>query len=386
MPGESVLGPLLPLYLRERSAGRAVALGILVHTSGSTYRKPGALLLIAASGEYSGLLSGGCLEGDLGERASVVIETGQPCLVAYDLRASDDLIWGLGVGCEGALDVLLLRVGPEEQWQPLAHLAAALASHVPTAIGVVTESQDPAIAPGVLLLPENSAARLLPQSLAAAAPEALLEPRVLAALAAARQAPMMGWVHGDCWKLLLLPLALPPRILLLGAGPDALPIVDFAARLHWRVSLVDHRAAYADPTHFPSAERVLLSRPEELAQALELDQFSAAVVMSHHLPTDLEYLRVLSEGHIRYIGLLGPRTRRERLLADLGPQAAGPLLARLRSPVGLNLGGRSPEEVALAIVAEIQAFLHGTMSSRQEHWTVYARSSASAPQRLCIGR
>ncbi|MGH8288758.1 MAG: XdhC family protein [Steroidobacteraceae bacterium] len=344
---DSVLGPLLPLLQRERVVGRAMALGILVHTAGSTYRKPGAMLLIGADGEYAGLISGGCLEGDLGERARAVIETGQASLVTYDLRNSDDLVWGLGLGCEGAMHILLLRVGPREEWQPLAHLAAALAAHTPTAIGVVTESRDEQMPMGTLLLPPPNASA------------ALLEPEALAALARAPAARAVSWLTGpgERWKLLLLPLCLPPRLLLLGAGPDALPVVDFAARLYWRVTLVDHRPAYAVLSHFPLAERVLLARPEEIAEALDLGEFAAAVVMSHHLPSDLEYLRTLSASPLPYIGLLGPPARREKLLSELGPEAVR-LRPRLRAPVGFNLGGRTPESIALAVVAEIHAFIH----------------------------
>src|SRR5579864_1705958 len=97
---ESLLDPLMPLFSRERAAGRAVAVGILVETAGSTYRKPGAMMLIAANGDYAGLLSGGCLEGDLGQHARFVIETAEPRLLSYDTRGGDDLIWGLGLGCE----------------------------------------------------------------------------------------------------------------------------------------------------------------------------------------------------------------------------------------------------------------------------------------------
>ena len=365
---DSELGPLLPLFERERAAGRAVALGILVHTVGSTYRKPGAMLLIAANGEYAGLISGGCLEGDLAQRAHAVIASGRAALVTYDLRNSEDLIWGLGLGCEGAMHILLLRVGPGEEWQPLAHLAAALSEHHPTAIGVVTESQHAALPAGALLLPPPagslSSARASPSQAAAA----LLEPRVLAALAAAPRSATVAWLAGPGarWRLLLLPLALPPRVLLLGAGPDALPVVDFAARLQWRVSLVDHRPAYAVPSHFPLAERVVLARPHEIAQALHLDRFTAAVVMSHHLPSDLEYLRALSATSLRYVGLLGPPARREKLLSELGPENAERLRARLRAPVGFNLGGRTPESIALAIVAEIHAFVHGRQQVRSD--------------------
>lgn len=367
---DSELAPLLPLFERERSAGRAMALGVLVHTVGSTYRKPGAMLLIAGGGEYAGLISGGCLEGDLGERARAVIETGRCALVTYDLRNSDDLVWGLGLGCEGAMHILLLRVGPQEEWQPLAHLAAALAEHTPTAIGIVTESRDPSIPAGALVLPQGAGAAplVLPRSLSAGARTTLLEPRTLAALAAAPGSGAVGWAQGPDgdWKLLLLPLSLPPKLLLLGAGPDALPVVEFAARLHWRVTLADHRPAYAVPSHFPSAERVLLARPEEIAQAVDLRQFAAAVVMSHHLPSDLEYLRALSPSPLPYVGLLGPPARREKLLSELGPEARR-LRPRLRAPVGLNLGGRAPEAIALAMVAEIHAFVHGMQPPRSDH-------------------
>ncbi|MDE2449468.1 MAG: XdhC family protein [Gammaproteobacteria bacterium] len=361
---DSELGPLLPLFERERGAGRAMALGILVHTAGSTYRKPGAMLLIAGDGEYAGLISGGCLEGDLGERARAVIATGRAALVTYDLRNSDDLVWGLGLGCEGAMHILLLRVGPREEWQPLDSLAAALAAHNPAAIGVVTESRDEQMPVGALLLPQTgAAARALPVTAAGA----LLERHALAALAAAPRSGTVGWLEGPGarWKLLLLPLSLPPRLLVLGAGPDALPLVDFAARLQWRVTLADHRPAYAVAAHFPLAERVLLARPEEIAQALDLAQFTAAVVMSHHLPSDLAYLRALSASPLAYIGLLGPPARREKLLSELGIDADR-LRPRLRAPVGFNLGGRTPESIALAIVAEIHAFVHGMQQARTE--------------------
>ncbi len=114
---ESLVAPLLRLYERERRAGRAVALAVVVHTNGSTYRKPGALMLIAADGEYAGLLSGGCLESDLHEHALQVMASGAAQLVTYDTGGSDDLLWGLGIGCEGAMQILLLRVGPQNGWQ-----------------------------------------------------------------------------------------------------------------------------------------------------------------------------------------------------------------------------------------------------------------------------
>jgi xanthine dehydrogenase accessory factor len=337
---EALLAPLLPLYQRERAAGRAFALAIVVQTRGSTYRKAGALMAIAADDSYAGLLSGGCLESDLREHARQVIETGAARTVSYDTGGSDDLIWGLGVGCEGAMQILLLRVGPETDWQPLEHLAAALAAHTPTAIAVLVEASDT----------HPSGTLLLPQS-------ALLEELAgRAQLEAVVRSGQAGFLGGS-GRVFAVPLALPPSLLLLGGGPDALPLADFAARLAWRVTVYDHRPAYARAEQFPQGTHVVLADVDALARRLDLARYQAAVVMSHHLPSDLEYLRALAASPIAYVGLLGPPHRRERLLQDLGPSAA-PLQSRLHAPVGLDLGGRAPESIALSIVAEIHAYLH----------------------------
>lgn len=346
---EANLDPLLPLFERERAAGRALALGVLVRTEGSTYRKPGALILISAAGEYAGLISGGCLEGDLREHARAVITSGAARIASYDTRGPDDLLWGLGLGCEGAMQILLLRVGPESGWQPMVCLANALAARTPTAIGVVVESARADLPPGSTALPTGTAG--------AHVPPALTAPAVQAALQHSAASGEACWVEHASARLFVWPLALPPRILLLGAGPDAAPVVDLAARLGWKVTLADHRPAYAVADHFPGAEEVRLLRAEEIGAALDLDSFSAAVVMSHHLPTDLIYLRALAASRIRYVGLLGPARRRERLLAELDT-AAAPLRARLYAPIGLPLGGRSPESVALSIVAQLHAFFY----------------------------
>lgn len=340
---ESSPGPLLPLFERERAAGRPVVLGVLVETLGSTYRKPGAMMLIASSGEYAGLLSGGCLEGDLRERARSVFETGVPSIASYDLRGPDDLLWGLGLGCEGAMKILLLRAGADNAWQPLAHLASAFAEHRPTAVGLVAESASAELKAGAVIVPGEGPAD-----------------QVHSAITAAARDTGVGWIDFKPHqaRIFVLPLALPPRFLLLGAGPDAAPVVDFAAKLGWKITIADHRPAYAVAARFPAAERVVLSRPEALAESLDLGTFSAAVVMSHHLPSDLNYLRVLAGTTIPYIGLLGPAARREKLFSELGSEADR-LRSRLHAPVGLALGGRAPESVALAIVAEVHAFLHG---------------------------
>jgi xanthine/CO dehydrogenase XdhC/CoxF family maturation factor len=368
---EAELSPLLPLCERERAASRAFALAVIVATSGSTYRKPGALMAIAADGAYAGLLSGGCLESDLRDHAAKVIESGTARIVRYETGGSDDVLWGLGIGCEGTMQVLLVRVGAQERWQPLEHLASALREHRHTAVALVVDSTVPSLPAGRTLLP--GAVRSMLPNASPGDPEALAA-RIEGLLERSARDGEPGWLEADAARVFALPLALPPRLLLLGGGPDAMPIVDLATRLAWKVTVYDHRPSYAQSDHFPAAARVVLARPEELDRTLELGAYEAAVVMSHHLPSDLEYLRVLARAQIPYVGLLGPPHRRERLLADLGDDAKR-FGVRLRAPVGLDLGGRTPEAIALAIVAEIHAWLHhreGGLFEAQRRWRAQA--------------
>ncbi len=349
---EALIAPLMPLYERERRAGRAMAVAVVVHTDGSTYRKPGALMLIAHDGAYAGLLSGGCLESDLHEHALQVMASGTAKVITYDTGGSDDLLWGLGVGCEGLMQILLLRVGPENDWQPLDLFVGAHQRHERVAAAVVIDSPERSLPPGSIVLADGQpGGQTVPLPL-----QDGLQALLARAVATGRPCGLGG--TSEPLRVLAVPVALPPRLLLLGAGPDVQPLVDFAGRMAWRITVYDHRSAYAQAGRFPQAEQVLLGRPEALGETVDLSRYDAAVVMSHHLPSDLAYLRVLSSTSIPYVGLLGPARRREKLLADLGGDAAQ-LAERLRSPIGINIGGRAPESVALSIVAEIHARLAG---------------------------
>jgi xanthine dehydrogenase accessory factor len=313
---------LLPLFDRARVSGEPLVLATVIRTAGSTYAKPGAQMLIASDGEYAGLLSGGCLEGDLREHARGVAATGAAVIVSYDLRSTTDQLFGLGAGCEGAMDILLTRVAAQEDWQPLAGMAASFRADRELSVCFVVASDEREFPLGQVVPPDRRSA---------------IPPNV--ALFTATIAPA-------------------PRILLLGGGPDARPVAELCAFLGWRVTVVDHRASYLLPERFPGATRLVEARADELAARLPLADHAAAIVMSHHLESDLHYLRALSRSAVPYVGLLGPAGRREKLLADLGAEAAA-LLPRLRAPVGLDIGGRAPESIALSIVGEVHAALSG---------------------------
>jgi xanthine/CO dehydrogenase XdhC/CoxF family maturation factor len=325
-------------------------LASVVATAGSTYRKPGARMLIMADGSFVGLLSGGCLEADLKIHAHQVIDSGVPRAVEYDMRGPDDILFGIGAGCEGAMRVLIEPAGAGSlAAAALLQAGRATRSGASTSLVTVHESSD-------LALGTYSAGPPLPPLLIAAAVQALdasasrafdLEVAGLAVAARRLQAFIQF-------------LAPPPHLLLCGAGPDAEPVVSIADTLGWRVTVVDHRPAYIDAlsARFPRAQ-VRLSEPRLLRSTLGLEGCHAAVVMSHHLPSDLSYLRELAEAGLpAYVGLLGPLSRRQRLARELG-DAADKLQSRIHGPVGIDLGAVTPESIALAIVSQIHAWLAG---------------------------
>ena len=321
---------------RERLA--PLVLATVIETIGSTYRKAGAQMLIAADGSAAGLLSGGCLEADLMERARSVIDTGRALVVEYDTRSSDDILWGIGLGCEGAMRILLTRLHPANEYQPFAFQEQARAEYRRRCIAAVIASDNAQYQIGDWLLDDEDRQ---PASLRAAMSSG---PDTATAVVV------------DGASFLIIPVELPTRLLVLGAGPDAMPLVELAGLMGWHVNVLDHRSAYAVADRFPRAHEVSCAPAAELPQRLRQKHFDAAVVMSHHLTSDEAYLSALADSDIRYIGLLGPAPRRARLMTDIAEKAQ--LLAnRLHGPIGLDIGARTPETIALAIVAEIQAFL-----------------------------
>lgn len=328
-------------FLRDaETAGEAVVAALVIETRGSTYRKPGALMLFSSSGARAGLLSGGCLEGDLQEHARTMMAGGPTVLDrSYDSRGSDDPIWGLGLGCEGLMRILLWRLDAGGGRETLAGLLAAEQQREPAALAVDVTDGRSVLATGDHRSP----------GLSGVVDDARLRGAAVAALSQRSAA-----LHDDIFTLTA---ARVPTLLLCGGGPDAEPVQRMASLLGWQVTVVDHRPAYIDAARFPGATRVLQIDPEDPGATIVLEGFDAAVVMSHHLVADGRYLAALARSRVPYVGLLGPAARRERLYAELGP-AAEALRPRLRAPVGLDLGGRTPEDIALSIVAEIQAALH----------------------------
>jgi xanthine dehydrogenase accessory factor len=335
----------LELLLEHAPADAAArVLATVVSTTGSTYRKSGARMLIMADGSYLGLLSGGCLEADLKIHAQEVLQQGVARAVEYDMRGPDEVLFGVGAGCEGAMRVLL---EPAAHGSVAAHAlaTAARASQLrqPTSLIMVHEAVEPGLG-------TYAAAAPLPRELIEAGASS-------AANAASTNLDVRE--NGRRMRAFVQFLAPPPHVLVCGAGPDAEPVVRAARALGWQLTVVDHRAAASEARRFPGAH-VILADADALGSVVDLSLCHAAVVMSHVLAADAAYLAALAVPDAPgYIGLLGPMARRARLLQKLGPEVAEGLKARLHSPVGLNLGAVIPESIALSIVSEIHAWLAG---------------------------
>lgn len=299
------------------------ALATLVQVEGSSYRRAGARLLLGADGLRSGSISGGCLEEDLLERAKQVIATDQPQLAIYDTTSENDLVWGVGLGCHGIVRVLIEPLGRRPDW-----------------VEVVRESQ-----------------RLRRDSVL----EVSFEDERRADWGT-RLAPLESDPKTQSSGFLFDSIPPPVLLLIFGAGDDAQPLVRLSKELGWIVHVIDPRKTFATSERFPEADQVTATPIASALASLTTDARTAAVIMTHHYVHDLPLLSGLLGRPLVYLGLLGPRKRAERLLADIektGRRVSAEEHARLHAPVGLDLGGDTPESVALAIVAELQAALAG---------------------------
>lgn len=316
----------LQLILR-RVAGSPDSPGVLatlVSVAGSSYRRPGARLLLTPAGERIGSISGGCLEEDVLSRARRVLTTGTAEVATYDTTEENDLVWGVGLGCHGIVKVLLERLPPSPAWAEAlsrnmrADRTTLLDVHwgkpTPSALGTCLADDEPASNP----------------------------------MAA-------GEVFRD-------EIAAPTRLAIFGAGDDAQPLARMAKELGWHVTVADPRAQMATRDRFPHADAVIVAPAGELVARAALSPSTVVVVMTHHYVHDVPVLKSVLPFTTSYLGLLGPKKRAERILADLAKtdcSITDEQRARFHAPVGLDLGAEAPPAVALSILAEIQAYLSG---------------------------
>ncbi|BAD74266.1 hypothetical conserved protein (plasmid) [Geobacillus kaustophilus HTA426] len=331
---------------------KSAALATIVHVEGSSYRREGARAIVSLEGKIIGSISGGCVESDLQERAARVLTSGQPEIVRYDFRGDNDSIWGMGVGCNGAVTVFIEpldpRNDPENMKRIMDDFRKLRDGNESVFLLQVIESEDHKhLKPGTRLryLPKGiSVQSLLYEFKLKGKESGLIRLLYFDSNVMDREIPCTLYVEQ------MKPI---PRLVIFGAGPDVAPLVKLAKSLQWLVTVIDHRPAYANKSNFPEADRIILVPRGKFPDNLCFDQETYAVVMSHHFEQDQLYLNELLKKPIPYIGMLGPLKRTAKLLNISESDVSK--IERLHGPVGLDLGGETPEEIALAILAEIIA-------------------------------
>ena len=373
------------IHAREhaRSEGRPAALVTVFKTAGSTYRRAGArmLVLLPSDGKTANLvgvdghgsISGGCLEDDARARALEAITTGRAATVCYDTTAEADILFGSGVGCQGVVHVLVQPLPNDApDADPLAHVARAVRERRAGVMATVCASSgSDAICPGQFLWLDEAGQTT--GTLADPALSAVVVAGAQAVLRTGRSAlrvyPLPDGGHAEVF----IDAVQPPRSLLIcGAGQDATPLARLGKALGWHVRVVDGRRAYTTRERFPEVDELVVCPPREFSARRMVEAGAAVVLMTHNYLHDKEFLQAALASAAGYIGILGPRRRTERLLSELADLPGLTLgkrsLARIHGPAGLDIGAEAPEQIALAIVAEIEAVAarrHGGVLKRR---------------------
>lgn len=357
---------------RRGRSNEALVIGTLVDLRGSGYRRPGARILLTESGERVGMISGGCLERDVASRAFHWTADG-PALVLYDTRSDELYPHGrYGTGCEGMVYVLLERVGARGRLDALDVFERVYATR--RAEGIATLYAHEGFDDGVLGTRWLRSSTRITSTDATSELDDTFTARVTAALGELRpnQRPHSLLIKdGERSVTVLLELIEPPpELVIFGGGDDVPALTRLSAAMGWRSHVITRWPSRADAARFPGATSVRHAPFEQALEGLELDESSYALLMTHHLPSDRELLPRLLDSNAGYIGLLGPRRRTAQLLRSLqqsGELPSADQLSRLHTPVGLDIGGHHPEEVALSILAELAASRHGRDGGRLQH-------------------
>ncbi|MES1213910.1 MAG: XdhC/CoxI family protein [Bacteroidota bacterium] len=346
---------ILKAFDEAEKEGKQTALATVVHVDGSSYRRPGARMLITEDGELTGAISGGCLEGDALRKALYVMTQQKSMLVTYDTMDDDDAKFGVGLGCNGIIQVLIEPIDTSKEINPIRFLKSITEERQSSVLVTLFSLGDKKKSqPGTCLLIKNNNSRtgiapLLNDILIKDAETALQNQTV----------SFKNYVSEKESFTAFIEFIKPPiSLIIIGAGNDVMPLIQMADVLGWESTVVDGRPTHAKKERFTSACQVLVSKPENVLEQLTIDDQTAFLLMTHNYNYDLAILRALLKRKVAYIGSLGPRKKLDRMLAELRQEGIT-LTEEQRSvifgPVGLDIGAETSEEIALSILAEIKA-------------------------------
>ncbi|WP_409305599.1 XdhC family protein [Peribacillus sp. SCS-155] len=342
---------------RCKCKGYRGVIGTIISTEGSTYQKAGAKCFISEDGHLTGLVSGGCVEGDLKEYVHEIIATGLPRIVHYDFKDDGDIVWGLGLGCNGKMNIFLEPYRPGQNPENTAMIDAFFSSMLTKPLHRITivDSNDTSILGKTWLVdPASKEYPKIPNN------------EILQDYMVNRHTKKNGlsYIGGNLNLSIFYEFTTPPpNLIIFGAGPDAIPLVRMAKTLNWPITVLDYRTALASKQNFPDADEIIVY-PAGNVPEITINQNSYVILMTHNFMQDQIILEYLLRTDPAYLGVLGPRKRTEELINSSDIDSDHPKLSTIHSPVGLDLGSKTPEEIALSILAEIMVTYRGGTGSR----------------------
>lgn len=352
---------IITSYDEALKAGKHTVLATVVHLEGSSYRRPGARMLITDEGQLTGAISGGCLEGDALQKALLVMSQQKSRIVTYDTTDEDDNTLGVGLGCNGVIQVLMEPVNAKDPMNPvefLRNVASRRQKAVLVTVFSVGDKKNEQT--GTCLLLDESGNFL--GNLQDSELEKILKED--AKIAFAREKSSFKKYISDKYNLTAFIEFVKPAVslVIIGAGNDVIPLVEMADVLGWESRVVDGRSSHARPERFVKACQVLVSKPEHVLEQIPIDEQTVFVLMTHNYNYDMAMLKAVVHKNIKYAGMLGPKKKLNKMLDEM--KEGGLTLTReqraiIHGPVGLDLGAETAEEIALSIIAEIKAVLAG---------------------------
>ena len=351
---------IINAYNKARKNEKRLALATLVHLNGSSYRRPGARMIVDEEGQLTGAISGGCLEGDALRKAVFCIHTQIPKLVVYDTSDEEDATIGIQLGCSGIIQVLFEPIDENDPLNPIELLKKAVHKRQNTVLVTLYAPQikkGDTVGTSMLLedtgeFHNNSSFQLVPET---------LMQDIIETLTIKKSSFKSYNLNDHTFNAFLSFISPSISLVIIGAGNDAIPLQSIAETLGWEVTIVDGRHTYAKIERFSSACQVIVSKPEKVLQQIPIDEKTVFVLMTHNYNYDYSILKALLDKNVTYIGALGPKKKLDNMITDL--KAENIFLNErqkniLYGPVGLELGAETPAEIALSITAEIMSVMH----------------------------
>jgi len=354
------INDILKAYSEAEILNKKCALATVVKVEGSSYRQPGARMLVTEDGILTGAISGGCLEGDALRKALLSIHQKQNKLITYNTSNEDDAEIGLQLGCNGIVHILFEYIDEEIANNPIALLRQLETERKEAVIVTVFSLKRNALQIGTALFYRNES------------PVFHTDSNILSLLSDVKEVLetkktiVKKMIEANDDEALIEYVKPPISLVIAGAGNDIQPLVKMASILGWQITIQEGRATHVTKKRFPKADVLRVAKPEQFLENVMVDDQTYFVLMTHNYKYDLAVLKLLFETNCQYIGVLGPKSKFNRMLDDL--QSEGIILneeqlQRVHSPIGLDIGSETSEEIALSIISEIKAFATGRIGT-----------------------